>query len=64
MSLKCKPVCKKGDRNVFCRYYGDCLNYVIKKSWEYWDCGRCLHRLNQEGKPEIQLTVSESIEYV
>jgi hypothetical protein len=63
MNTKCNPIHKKGDRNVFCPYYGNCLDYAIEKSWEYWDCCDCGYQFNEEGSPELQLTASGTIAY-
>jgi hypothetical protein len=63
MNPKCNPVHKKGNRNVLCPYYIDCLDYAIEKSWAYWGCADCQHRLTQGAGAEIQLTVGDSIAY-
>lgn len=31
----------KGGRNLFCSHYGDCLDYVIDKAWDSWNCSKC-----------------------
>lgn len=28
-------------RNVFCRYYGDCLDHAIRKRWPGFSCRHC-----------------------
>jgi hypothetical protein len=38
------PKNKDGERNIYCPFYRDCLDLVIKKSWEYWACSNCRHR--------------------
>lgn len=63
MNSTYNPIHKKGERNVFCPYYGDCLNYVIEMSWNYWDCCDCQHRLNEGAREEIQFTTSDSIAF-
>ena len=63
MNLKCNPVHEEGNRNVLCPYYGDCLDYAIEKSWVYWDCGDCQHRLSEGARLETPLTVGDSIPY-
>ena len=42
------PICKSGDRNVFCPYYGDCLDHAAKLYWQHWDCSECPHKLTQQ----------------
>ena len=51
---------KKGDRNVFCPYYGDWLDYLIKQSWKGWDCCGCRHRLTEEFWTDAQLINGDS----
>ena len=63
MNSKCTPVHKKGNRNVLCPHYGDCLDHAIEKAWDCWDCCDCEHRFSQETQPEIRSTVSGSIAY-
>ena len=38
------PVHTKGDKNVFCPYYGNCLDYAVQLHWEYWTCLYCQHK--------------------
>jgi hypothetical protein len=33
--------CDKVRRNVFCLYYGDCLDYAIRKKWPGFSCRSC-----------------------
>ena len=63
MNEKCKPIHKRGKRNVFCPYYGDCLDYVIEKSWEGWDCSDCQHKMTEEARKDISLRSNDSIAY-
>lgn len=32
-----------GERNIYCPYYSDCLDLVIKRTWENWGCKGCRH---------------------
>ena len=41
------PVHTKGDKNVFCPYYGNCLDYAVELHWEYWSCLSCQHKQNE-----------------
>ena len=63
MNPECKPIRKKGDRNVFCPYYRDCLDFVIEKTWQDWDCRDCRHHSNWGAAPEISLSINHSIAY-
>ena len=33
--------CDEVKRNVFCRNYGECLNYAIAKKWPGFSCHSC-----------------------
>jgi hypothetical protein len=64
MKLKeLNPFQRQGKRNVFCRYYSECLDAVVKKSWTYWSCAECEHRFNREAEPDILDNVSHSVAY-
>ena len=63
MNRKCNPLKRAGDRNDFCQFYGGCLDYAVRESWECWTCRECPHQFNQEARPELQLTVAHSVEY-
>ena len=52
-----------GERNVFCSYYGDCLDDAIHKSWEFWDCARCEYRSDKGATPETPWGVSHAVAY-
>jgi DNA-binding NtrC family response regulator len=57
------PVRRRGNRNVFCALYRECLDDAIKGSWQYWDCDDCRHKLNHKNEPDPLLAVTRSIEY-
>ena len=63
MSIKRRPVCKKGERNVLCPHYSDCLDEAVKKSWQYWDCGECRYKSIQESSFEMMRSVNDSVAY-
>ena len=41
MGAEPKPRAKRGDRNVFCKNYNECLDHAIDQSWLSWNCERC-----------------------
>jgi len=41
------PIDTRGFRNVFCPYYGSCLDHAIENHWEYWACFECHHKREQ-----------------
>jgi len=57
------PVFKKGDRNLFCPYYCECLDFAILKSWEFWACFDCKHKKNVQILDEYPATNSETVLY-
>jgi hypothetical protein len=63
MTEKPNPVHRKGDRNDFCPFYGDCLDFVVKNSWTDWDCSECPHKMREDARPEFQLTSRGTIPY-
>lgn len=44
--------CDKVRRKVFCRYYGECLDYTIRRNWPGFSCQscRCYEQEKLEGK--------------
>jgi hypothetical protein len=63
MNRACKPLQRKGERNVFCPFYKGCLDHAVRHSWPYWDCGDCQYKLDQRARPEMKLMVGHSVEY-
>jgi hypothetical protein len=41
MDAKANPIRKRGERNVYCPFYNDCLDYAIKHFWQFWNCSHC-----------------------
>ena len=48
MGQKEYPVHSRGDRNVFCPHYNQCLDHAVKFGWEYWACLDCGHKQEQK----------------
>jgi hypothetical protein len=63
MESGCNPRQRKGERNVFCPYYGECLDYAITRAWESWNCSGCKHRTDQEAEPEFQQDGNDAVAY-
>lgn len=63
MNTERNPVQRRGNRNVFCPLYRECLDDAIKGSWQGWDCDDCPHKLNHKNEPDPLLAVARSIEY-
>jgi hypothetical protein len=44
MKAKPNPICKRGQRNIYCPLYSDCLDHAVNQFWEHWSCSRCPFR--------------------
>ena len=44
MEYKPNPTCKSGFKNIYCPYYGFCLDHAAKHFWNFWECGDCVYR--------------------
>ena len=56
------PHPRKGNRNVFCSDYNNCLDVAIERSWNSWNCGQCILRFEEDISPEATLTADEAVE--
>jgi hypothetical protein len=45
MVPKGNPIPAKGERNIFCPYYDNCLDYAVQDWWNSWNCSQCPYRL-------------------
>lgn len=40
--MKGNPISGEGEKNLYCQFYSDCLDYIAKKkSWKSWNCEKC-----------------------
>lgn len=58
-----KPVQTKGYKNVFCPYYGNCLDHASKRHWEYWTCLHCRYKHIQESIAEETVSPTSTDPY-
>jgi hypothetical protein len=63
MNPKCKPKGRKGERNILCTYYGDCLDCAIRNAWEHWNCSKCEFRDDEGAAPETLFHVNHAIPF-
>jgi len=56
-----RPLNKKGDRNVLCPYYSDCLDEAVEKSWRYWDCRECSHKTRRDPTIGFHWSVNDGV---
>ena len=57
------PVHTKGNRNVFCPFYKDCLNHAAKHYWGYWACLECRHKQKYNLVTEVLLSQRDDYPY-
>jgi len=48
MTYNPKPTQRNGSRNIFCPYYGECLDHAAKRHWDAWACFDCGHKMMKE----------------
>jgi hypothetical protein len=44
MKPQVKPTAKRGERNIRCPHYNECLNHAVEYAWRTWSCSECLHK--------------------
>jgi hypothetical protein len=44
MEPKVNPKCKRGERNIYCPFYSDCLDHAVNRFWQHWSCSQCPYR--------------------
>jgi hypothetical protein len=44
MEPKPNPIRKRGERNIYCPFYSDCLDHAVIQFWQYWSCSQCPYR--------------------
>jgi hypothetical protein len=57
MDSKVNPTCKHGERNIFCPYYEDCLDYAVARSWKSWNCSECPHKMEDPSLSEYDYLI-------
>ena len=44
MVPKGNPIPARGERNIYCPYYNNCLDYAVQDWWDSWNCSQCAYR--------------------
>jgi hypothetical protein len=57
MELNPNPICKKGERNIYCPFYSDCLDHAVNQFWRYWSCFQCPYK-NIKSFDEVEYGVN------
>jgi len=60
MDLKAKPIPKRGERNIYCPFYSDCLDHAVKQFWRHWSCSQCPHKLIKQSITECEYDVNDT----
>jgi len=60
MDKKTNPISEPGERNIYCPFYNDCLDYAVSCSWQAWNCSRCPYKLIKQSIAEYVLDSTES----
>ena len=59
MNARPSPVRKKGERNLYCPNYGECLDHAVDHKWRSWNCSTCAFKSVQELAYPV-MTVNDS----
>lgn len=57
------PIRQNGKRNIFCPYYGDCLDHAAKLHWEAWACFDCHHKMMKESGIQAPFSSGDTTPY-
>lgn len=49
------PVNQKGERNIWCEHYDECLDTAATNRWKGFDCSLCKHRSNKAMRTQVLL---------
>jgi len=60
MEQKANPLSEPGERNIFCPFYNDCLDYAVSASWQAWNCSQCLHKFIKQSIAEYVFNNTDS----
>lgn len=61
MDRKAKPIPKTGERNIYCPYYGGCLDYAVDHSWESWNCSVCGYKMAKRSLRERDYEITDTV---
>ena len=63
MKSELNPSSKRGERNLFCTHYSDCLDHVVSWKWHHWSCGECSNKFIEETRDMVQTVNDSNIYY-
>ena len=63
MDERAKPIPGRGERNIYCPYYGDCLDSAVDLSWQSWNCSECQHKMTRQAVAERDYLMTNAVTY-
>lgn len=57
------PSPRRGERNIFCPCYNECLDYAVKRAWVQWTCLQCGQRFEREPLEEGSFSSQDQVCY-
>ena len=63
MDQKAIPKPKRGERNIYCPYYGVCLDYAVNHAWQSWNCSECQHKMTRHAISQRDYVMSNAVAY-
>ena len=64
MKHGCNPLGRRGERNLYCSEYRNCLDKAIKQDWNFWSCGKCRFRCTRTGADQrLSISKEDILEY-
>ena len=63
MHLQGNPVQKRGERNIDCLYYNDCLDHAAKKHWQHMSCSQCSNLSIKQLTPKSQNRLDHALTF-
>ena len=63
MDQKAMPKPKPGERNIYCHYYGDCLDYAVSHGWQSWKCSGCQYKMARQAISQRDYVLNNAVAY-
>jgi hypothetical protein len=63
MYQKPNPIPKRGNRNLYCSHYRDCLNQAVRHQWDSFACIECHLELTPGIESERLMTSGDTTPY-
>jgi hypothetical protein len=54
------PIHRKGDKNIICPHYRDCLGHAAKNHWKSWSCIDCHYKLASKSYTDMLVVGREA----